>query len=66
MKGFTLIEVMIVFAIVGILAAILLPIFYNPSELRKDYVCLEGFKFTRYATPIQILNANGGGIPCDG
>lgn len=61
-KGFTLIEFMIVIAIVSILAAVLIPAFTDKTN-DDGSLCKYGMKYGRDGK--QIIGQNGGGIPCD-
>lgn len=63
-KGFTIIELMIVIAILGILAAIAIPLFQgrNHPKQTDGTKCIAGFKFYHDK---QLIGPNGGGVPCD-
>ncbi len=61
-NGFTLIELMIVLAIIGILVAMIVPVITGKSQSKPDHKCIAGYAFTFGGT--QILSENGKGVPC--
>lgn len=67
-NGFTLIELMIVIAIIGIIVSVIFPAITGESTSRPDTQCIGGMMFTNpYDSDEakQIISAQGKGISCD-
>ena len=60
-KAFTLVEVLIVVAILGILAAIVLPVFRSHSQKAKESAAKDNLRILR--NTIEIYAAQHNGIP---
>jgi prepilin-type N-terminal cleavage/methylation domain-containing protein len=77
-KGFTLIEVMIVICILGVLAAITLPVMFGASIPNQSAVsfgingmtevrCIDGYKFVigEGGNARQVMDELGRGVKCN-
>ena len=60
-RGFSLVELVIVVALLGIMAAIIVPQFQNQSTKAKEAVAKEGLRILRGA--IELYTAQHSGIP---
>ncbi|MFC1780988.1 type II secretion system protein [Planctomycetota bacterium] len=60
-KGFTLVELTIVAAVLGIMAAIVVPMFQSHSSQAKKSVAMDNLRVLRSA--IELYTARHGGIP---
>lgn len=64
-NGFTLIEILVVVAIIGILAAFLLPVFAKAREKARSSACLSNLRQIGVAVQLYAQDADGK-IPPDG
>ena len=60
-KGFTVVELIIIAAILGIMAAIVVPMFQSHSSQAKQSVGMDNLRTLRSA--IELYTARNGGIP---
>lgn len=56
-KGFTLVEIMIVVAIIGMIAAIAIPNFIQAREAAQDEGCLNNLRVIEYAKEMWAFDA---------
>lgn len=59
-KGFTLVEIMIVVAIIGLLAAIAIPNFVKARETAQTNACIANLKQIEGAQQVALLDGAGG------
>jgi len=58
-KGFTLVEIMIVVAIIGLLAAIAIPNFVRARSAAQQQACIANLKQIEGATQVWMLDTGG-------
>lgn len=58
-KGFTLVEIMIVVAIIGLLAAIAIPNFVRARTTAQTQACIANLKQIEGATQVYLLDKGG-------
>lgn len=62
-KGFTLVELMVVVAIIGVLVAIAVPVYNNSQATAKKNACLSNIRIIEGA--IEMYKAEEGSAPAD-